>query len=456
MNNENSINPLSQDFILSTLLKFAFPTIITMLFMGFYTIVDTIFVARFVNINALSAVNIVCPIINIIVGISTMIATGGSAIVSQKMGACEVQRARQDFTLIVIFNIILSLLIAVFGILLIDKIVLGLGASKILFSYCKDYLIIILIFTPASMLQVLFQNLIVAAGKPTFGLILSISAGVINILLDYVFMVCFKMGISGAALGTGIGYLVPSIIGILFFSSKIKLLIFKNMESTLYFEKPVLDISILIQSCANGSSEMVSQISTAITTFFFNLTMMKLLGESGVAAITIIIYSQFLMTTLYIGFSMGVAPIISFNYGGENFYILKKIYRLCLGFIIISSITIFLISVLCSNQLVQLFAGSSIEVYNITVRGFFIFSFSFLFSGINIFSSATFTALSNGKISALISFLRTFGFIMISLLILPIHIGVTGVWLAVPISELLTLNISLFFIFYYRKKYGYM
>ena len=414
-------NPLAKDFNTGSLLKFAFPTISMMLFMGLYTIVDTIFVSRFVNTNALSAINIVCPVINLIVGLGTMIATGGSAIVARKMGAGEPKRAKQDFTLLILFGFILGVVIFILGIIFIDEII--------------DYLTIILLFTPASMLQVLFQNLFVTAGKPTLGLVLSVSAGVMNIVFDYLFMVIFDMGIAGAGFGTGIGYLIPAITGLIVFCKK---------SGTLSFVKPIIDIKVLGESCINGSSEMVSQLSTAITTFFFNRTMMNLLGVNGVASITIIIYTQFLLTTLFIGFSMGVAPVISYNFGANNYYGLKKIYKICISFIFVGSLFIFALSFINGNTLVRLFTGTNEAVYKIAINGFMIFVFSFLFSGFNIFSSAIFTALSNGKLSALISFLRTFGFIMIGLLIMPQFIGITGVWLAVPIAEILTLCISLY------------
>lgn len=428
-------NPLSQDFCLKSLLKFAFPTIIMMIFMGLYTMVDTIFVSRFVNTNALSALNIVCPIINLIVGFGTMLATGGSAIVARKMGAGENTRASQDFTLTIIAGAFLGFLILILGIAFIDKIIWGLGASELLFPYCKEYLFTLLIFTPASILQVLFQNFIVTAGYPSFGMILSITSGVTNILLDYYLIVLLKMGIKGAAFGTGIGYLISMIIGIIFFFTK---------KGNLNFYTPIIDISILIESCSNGFSEMVSQVASAVTTFLFNIIMIKLLGENGVSAITIIIYTQFVLTTLYIGFSMGVAPIISYNYG--NSVQLKKVLHICLCFIITISVLIFLVAFIFGAFLVNFFSPKGTPVYEIARNGFLIFSFNFLFCGLNIFTSATFTALSNGKLSAIISFLRTFGLITILLLILPNFIGVLGVWLAVPIAELVTMIVALSFI----------
>ncbi|MCB7318813.1 MATE family efflux transporter [Lacrimispora sp. 210928-DFI.3.58] len=440
-------NPLSQNFDMRSLLQFAFPTIIMMIFMGLYTIADTIFVSRFVNTNALSALNIVCPVINLIVGLGTMLATGGNAIVARKMGAGEEERARKDFTLIVLAGAILGIMISGLGVVFIDNIVNGLGANEILFPYCREYLLTLLLFTPANILQVLFQNLIVTAGHPGLGMVLSVSAGAVNIMLDYVFMVLFDMGIKGAALGTGIGYLLPAMIGIGFFSKS---------KGSLYFEKPVADRSVLAESCTNGCSEMVSQGACAVTTFLFNMVMMKLLGEHGVAAITIMIYTQFLLTTLYIGFSMGVAPIISYHYGGGDNLRLKKIFRICLRFISVVSVVIFLLSLVFASPLVAVFSPKGTQVYEIARKGFCIVPFSFLICGFNIFTSAAFTALSNGKLSAILSFLRTFGLITIFLLILPVWMGVTGVWLAVPAAEFMTFIAALILIRKNKDRYQYL
>ena len=438
-------NPLAKEFHTLSLIKFAFPSMVMMVFMGLYTIIDTIFVARFVDTNALSSINIVCPVINIIVGLGTMLATGGSAIVAKKMGSGNIEEARSNFTLIIITGVITGLVITIIGLLFLDKIIWGLGASEVLFPYCKDYLAIQLIFVIGNIMQVLYQNLFVTAGKPTLGLVLSVLAGLANIAFDYIFIVLLQMGIKGAALGTGIGYMIPTVIGTIFFLTG---------RSELHFYKPQMDAFVLLKSCSNGASEMVSQLSTAVTTFLFNATMMKLLGEDGVAAITVIIYSQFLLTTLYIGFSMGVAPIISYNYGSENVKQLKKVVRICFCFILMISVFIFLLSFIAGESIAMIFAENNANVFEITKRGFSIFSFGFLFSGCNIFASALFTALSNGKVSATISFLRTFGFIMISLLILPKFLEVTGVWLAIPIAELLTFILTIYLIFKYRMHYA--
>ncbi len=439
-------NPLARDFDLKSLLRFALPTIVMMIFMGLYTIVDTIFVARIVNTDALSAMNMVCPVINLIVGLGTMVAAGGSAVIARNMGAGEDEQACRDFTFIVFAGMVMGIAVAFWGICFIDQIVWRLGASPLLFPYCKEYLFIILCFTPASILQVLFQNLMVTAGNPLLGMVLSISAGAVNILLDYIFMVSLQMGIRGSALGTGIGYLIPAIAGICYFAVH---------GGTLRFQKPKINISVLAESCLNGFSEMVSQASGAVTTFFFNMAMMKLLGENGVAAITIMIYTQFLLTALYIGFAMGVAPVISCHYGMRGKGRLKRIFRICMIFIAAVSAVVFLVSMILGEPLVRIFSARGTAVYNIARKGFLIFPAAFLFCGTNIFASAFFTALSNGWVSAVISSLRTFVLLTMCLLILPSFLGVAGVWLAVPLSESATMAVSLGFIVKNRKKYGY-
>lgn len=432
-NTQTAKNPLAQDFGAKSLVKFAFPTITMMLLMGMYTIVDTVFVSRFVGTDALSALNIVCPAINLIVGLGTMLATGGSAIVAREMGEEKHEKAMRDFTLIISAGALLGVLIAISGTAFIDRIIRGLGASEALFLYCREYLFILLFFTPASILQVLFQNLIVTAGRPGTGMFLGISAGAVNILLDYIFMAPLQMGIKGAALGTGIGYMIPAAAGILFFTAG---------NGSLRFLKPAMDISVLAESCANGCSEMVSQAASAVTTFFFNRIMLRLLGEDGVAAVTIMIYTQFLLSAFFIGFSMGAAPVISYAYGKRDDARLRNVFSICIRLIALISILVFGTAYVFASPLVSLFSEKGTPVYEIARRGFGIFPFSFLFCGLNIFTSAAFTALSNGKGSAMISFLRTFGLVLL-LIVLPEFLGVTGVWLAVPAAELIAMAAAL-------------
>ena len=302
-------NPFERNWTASALLRFAFPTIIMMLSMGLYTLADTIFVARFVNTDALSAINIVCPVVNLTVGLGTMIATGANAIVSRNLGAGQERAARENFTLLVLYGALLGLALFGAGLVWIDSIVTFLGASQRLFPYAKAYLEIVFLFVPAQLLQTIFSNLFVTAGKPGLGFGLSVFAGLANLVLDVLFMTRFHMGIQGAALGTGIGYSIGTIGGLVFFSKK---------RGPLFFTRPAWNVRVVIQSLWNGSSEMVSQVSSAVTTFLFNRAMLIFANEEGVAAITILIYSQFLLNTVFIGYSIGVAPIIWLQFGREK------------------------------------------------------------------------------------------------------------------------------------------
>ncbi|MDE7318180.1 MAG: MATE family efflux transporter [Lachnospiraceae bacterium] len=419
-------NVLDQEWGAASLLRFAAPTIVMMLFMGLYTLVDTVFVARFVSTDALSAVNIVCPVINLTVGLGTMLAAGGNAVISRKMGAGQEQEAREDLTLLTLSAAAVGLVIFLAGTVWMEELVYALGASDRLAVFCRAYLGTLLFFLPANVIQTVFANLFVTAGRPGLGLGLSVLAGLSNMVLDYVFIVLCGLGIRGAALGTGIGYLIPAAAGIFFF--------IRN-QGLLSFAEPKWKWAVLKESCLNGSSEMVGQLAAAVTTFLFNITMMELAGEDGVAAVTIIIYAQFLLNTLYIGFSMGVAPVIGFHYGNQNHVRLKKIIRICIGFVMAASVLICMASVMGGPYMVRLFASGTSEVYRLAASGFSIFSYSFLFCGLNIFTSAMFTALSNGKLSAVLSFLRTFVLLSGGILLLPKLFGIAGVWLAVPAAE---------------------
>ncbi|BAL01212.1 MatE efflux family protein [Oscillibacter valericigenes Sjm18-20] len=420
-------NTLAKEFNGAQLLRFALPTMIMMVFMGLYTIVDTIFVSHFVNTDALASINIVCPVINLTVGLGTMLATGGNAVIARNMGEGQEQTAKDNFTLLFMVGLVIGTAIMAGGLIWLDNILRLLGASDRLFPYAKAYLGTLLLFIPANILQTLFASLFVTAGKPGLGSALSICAGILNIILDFVFIALCHMGIRGAALGTGIGYLTPAAVGLIYFTV--------HRRGALYFCKPKWNGSMVLESCLNGSSEMVGQLATVITTLLFNRTMIKLMGEDGVAAVTILLYAQFLLSTLHIGFSMGVAPVIGYNYGSGDRQKLKAILGICLRFILISSPAVFLACLVGGTALVGLFAELGSAVYHIAAQGFRIFSFSFLFCGVNIFTSAMFTALSNGKVSAVLSFLRTFIFLTSGILLLPKLLGVTGIWVAVPAAE---------------------
>lgn len=439
-------NSIGKEFNFFSLLKFALPTIIMMIITSLYTIVDSMFVSRYVGTNALSALNIAYPAINIVMAISIMLSTGGSAVIARKMGSGKTKEARKNLSLIYLSGFIVSITIAIIGITFINKLIRLLGASDILFDYAKDYLTILLIFAPFLVIQMLCQTFLVVAGNPTLGLTISIVSGIVNCVLDYTFIAVLDLGIVGAALGTGIGYVIGAVWGVLYLCRK---------KNTLHFEKPTFDLKVLAESCFNGSSEMVSNIAMAVVTLLFNLTMMKFLGEDGVAAITIMLYAEFILNALFMGFSMGVAPVISYHYGSENPVQIKKIIKICVVFIVICAMLAFCSALLITPILIQIFTPIGSSVYNIAIGGFAIFSLGFLFSGMNIFASAMFTAFSNGKISALISFLRTFVFIVAGLLILPQFFAVKGIWFALPVAEFLTMLLSVTLIIRYRNQYRY-
>ena len=439
-------NMLDQKWSAGSLLRFAFPTIFMMMFMGLYTMVDTVFVAQFVNTDALSAINIVCPVVHITVGMGTMIAAGGNAIVSRNMGAGEQQEAKENFTLLILTGAAVGFLIFLGGTVWVEEIVRALGASGLLVPYCKDYLTALLLFAPANVLQTLAANLFVTAGNPGLGFGLSLLAGAANIALDYIFIVPCGLGIRGAALGTGFGYLIPAVGGLIYFADR---------KGSLSFTRPKLKWAVIRESCFNGSSEMVSQLAAAVTTFLFNRTMMNLLGEDGVAAITIIIYSQFLLNTLYIGYAIGIAPIIGFNYGNGNEVRQKQVFSISIRFIAAVSVLIFAASRFGGSYIVRLFADDTSEVYRIAADGFAMFSYSFLFCGLNQFASAMFTALSNGRVSAILSFLRTFGLLAGGIVLLPRVWGLAGVWLAAPVAEGVMFVVSAACLAAYRSRYAY-
>lgn len=438
---------IAKDFRFFSLLRFAFPTMIMMVFTSLYTIIDGIFVSRFIGSNALSAINIVYPVINLMIGIGVMLASGGSALIAKKLGEHKEKEANKDFSLIIVTALVLSLLILAAGTLFLEPIVRLLGSTDVLLTYCEEYLGILVFFTPACMLQLLFHSFFVTAGKPLLGLFLTIAGGVVNIILDYICMGPLQMGISGAALATGIGQLIPAVFGLLYFLSG---------KNVLRLVMPHFCPSSLLKSCSNGSSEMVSNVSTAVVTYLFNVVMLRLLGETGVAAITIVLYGQFLFNALYLGFSIGVAPVISFNYGRGDVKLLQRLFKICTSFILTTSIIGTGIALFLSPYIVQIFTPVGSPTYIIAKTGFFLFSFNYLFAGLNIFASSMFTAFSNGPVSAIISFSRTFVFIAASILLLPEVMGVTGVWLAVPAAECVTLALSFYFFYTRRHKYHYV
>ena len=426
---------IAKHFTFPQLLKFAFPSIVMMIFTSMYSIVDGFFVSRYVGSDALSAVNIVYPLLGVILAVGIMLATGGSAVVAIKMGEGRQKEANGDFTLITVFGVAFGIVLAVVSFIFLEPLVRLLGADERLMAYCVDYLRILLIFAPASVLQFLFQSFYVTAGRPNLGLGLSICAGVFNMIFDYVFIVVFDMGIAGAALATAGGYCIPALGGIVFFIRNKKGLCFGAMSRKL---------SVLGKSMSNGSSEMVSNLAASVTTFLFNIYMMKLAGPDGVAAVTAVLYSQFLMSALFLGFSMGVAPVISYHYGAGNISFLKKMLGRCIGFILGTSGVLLFVFLAGANGISSMFFKQGSEVWELAAHGLRLFCLSILFAGLNIFASALFTALGDGKVSAGISFSRTLLFTVLGIVGMASAFGIDGIWLAVPLAEFLTIFVVAF------------
>lgn len=446
MPNSAPLDPLGFISSTSSLIKFALPSVVTMAFMGLYTIADVIFVAHFVSSDAMASINIACPIINIIVGFATMLATGGNAIVASKLGeGCEVE-ARRDFSLIMTFGTAASIIIAVAGNALLRPLSTALGATDVLMPYCMDYLAVILTFAPACILQVLLQNSVIAAGRPDVGTAMAIICGITNIVLDYLFLGILDMGITGAAWGTSMGYVIATAIGLIFFLTR---------KQGLRFSIPSSSLGVLWHSCTNGISEMVGQTAAAVTTFLFNSVMLGLAGEDGVAAVTVLIYSQFLISSVFFGFSMGCAPVISYNYGTNDSPRLQKVFRSCIRCIVATSLLLCALAFTLAPLLASLFAPDDSTMYVMTSEGLTLFSLAYLFAGMNIFASSSFTALGNGGLSALIASLRTFGLVPLGLLLLPKILGLQGVWIAVPVAEIITFFVAIALIAANRKRYGY-
>lgn len=430
------------------LLRFTMPGMLMMIFNSVYTMVDGGFVSRFVGTGALSAVNIVYPAQSLVLAIGIMLATGGSAIVARQMGAGEQRRARESFSLLVLTGAVIGVILGAAGACFPKPLVQLLGANDAILQDGIRYLFWLSVFAPFMILQVMFQFFFSTAGRPNLGLLSTLTGGISNIVLDYVFIVGEKMGIAGAAIATGIGFLLPALMGLAYF-------FFLRKEAVLGFARPVFRLKTLGQACLNGSSEMVSNLAVSITTLLFNLYMMQTIGEDGVAAMTIVFYAQFLFTAMFFGYTSGAAPLLSFHYGAKNTGQMQKLYRLSMRFVIAASLAAFAASLGLGNFVVGVFAPVGTAVYDLASHGMRLFAFGFLFMGFNIFASGFFTALSNGKVSAALSFLRTLVFIIAAICLLPRLWGVDGIWLAIPVAELLAAILSAGCLFHYRRQYQY-
>lgn len=431
---------------LKNIMKFALPTIAMSLFMSFYTMVDGLFVSNLIGTNALSAVNLSAPIISLVTAISTMLATGGSAVIMKKMGEKKEEEARQNFTFLIIVNILVGLIMWGIGYLCMNLIFSNMNVSQSVLVHSGEYLGCYLIFTIPILLMNNFSLYLIASGKSTISFICSVAGGIVNIVLDYVFIQIFHMGTSGAAIATGLGYSVTAVVGFI---------VFCNKKNLLHFTKPKVSFPVLGKAISNGCSEMATALVTGITTLLFNWTMLNYVGESGVAAITIIMYVLMFVSSLFSGYIYGVAPLISFYYGEQNQPKLKMLIRKSLKIIAVISVISLVISLTITEPLVGIFARPEDPVYSLAVTGNRICSIALLFIGFNIFSSGMFTALNNGIVSAILAFSRSFVFMVVCLIGLPILFGVTGIWVATPAAECMALLLAAVLFKCYQKKYKY-
>ena len=425
-------------------IKYVLPPIFSMIFMALYTIVDGIFVSRFVGTDAMAAINIIFPIYNLGLGLSIMLATGGSAIVAITLGQKNKKEADQQFSMIVMTTVILGFILGGLVLLNLNKIIAILGATPRLVEYCKDYVFILAMIMPFLMLKIIFEFFIRVDGKANLVFIITVVGGVLNIIFDYIFIVIMKLGIAGAGYGTAVGIIGSLIIGFWYYLSG---------KSILKFGKPSFNFKFLRDACINGSSEMITDFSSAITTFLFNITILKYAGEDGVAAISILLYLYFFLVSLYLGLSMGIAPVISYNYGAKNFTKIRETIRQSFVVISVSSILIFLAAEFLGQYLVIPFVKGESNVLDLTVQGFKLLAFAYLFNGFNIFGSGLFTSVNNGKISAILSLCRGLIFIVVGIEFLPKLMDLNGVWLAIPMAEVLTLFITIYFYNKYKHTY---
>lgn len=439
-------NVYKKPVTLGNILKFAVPTIAMTVFMSFYTMVDGLFVSNLIGTNALSAINLTAPIIQLVTAISTMLATGGSAVIMKKMGEQKNEEAKEDFTFLILVNVIVGIVMCIVGYLAMDHIFAGMNLSPDVEGYCVEYLSRYLIFTVPILLMNNFTLYMIASDKAKLSLICSVTGGILNMVLDYVFIAGLGMSISGAAAATGLGYSVTAVAGIFVFSRK---------KSLLHFRKPVFRLKVLANAATNGCSEMATALVTGIITMMFNWTMLHYVGEDGVAAVTIIMYVLMFASSLYTGYSYGIAPMVSYYHGEQNHVKLKKLILTSLQVIVGISLVTAVASFMLTEPLVSVFARPDDPVYDLAVTGNRICIIALFFIGFNIFASGMFTALSNGVVSAILAFSRSFVFMLIAMLVLPYILGVNGIWLATPVAELMALDLSVSMFLKYRKRYGY-
>lgn len=428
---------LSDKFTTSKLVRFTMSSILMMVFISIYSVVDGFFVGRYVGSNGLAAVNIVFPLVMTIGSFGFMLGTGGTAEVARAMGEKWDKAANQYFSLLTLVTVLMGIFLSLLAFIFMEPLCYFMGASDLIIDDSVTYGRICTLGSVFFMLQGFFQSFFVTAERPKMGFYLSILSGISNIFLDWLLIGVFGMGLSGAAIATVCGFMVSGLIPVFYF--------FSDNSSRLQFAKPGKDASMIRRSMGNGASEMVTNISRSLITVLFNVQLMQLLGEDGVAAISVMLYIEFVFTAVLIGFSIGAAPVIGYHYGARNGGELKNLHHSCLKIVCLVSVVMFIISELAASALVSIFVVNNPALIELTVQGFRVFAISFLFCGINIFASAYFTALGNGRASAMISFIRTLVLQVTMILLLPKLFGIQGIWMALPVAEALTLGLSFWY-----------
>ncbi len=438
---------LSDHFSYRKLMRFTFPSILMLIFTSIYGVVDGFFVSNFVGKTPFAALNFIMPFLMILGAVGFMFGTGGGALIAKMMGEEKQKEANQTFSLFIYVTAVLGAVLAVLGMLLIGPIAAALGAKGEMLRLCVIYGRVCLLALPALMLQYEFQSFFSTAEKPNMGLVITILAGVTNIVLDALFVAVLQGGLVGAAAATVCGQLVGGIVPIFYFARK--------NTSPLRLTRTYFDKSALWKACTNGSSELMSNISMSVVSMLYNAQLMKYAGENGVAAYGVLMYVNLVFLAAFIGYSIGGAPIISFHFGAGHKTELSSLLKKSLRIIALFSVSMLILAQTLAKPLSMIFTGYDPALLSLTLRGFQIFSFSFLFAGAAIFGSAFFTALNNGLVSALISFMRTLLFQVAAVLIFPLIWQIDGIWMSVAAAEFLAAVVTALFLGGMRKKYQY-
>lgn len=439
---------LSDHFTYRKLLRFVVSPVVMMVFTSIYGVVDGLFVTNCVGKTPFAAINFIMPFLMLLGGFGFMFGTGGSALVAKTVGEGDHAKANRYFTMVFYLTLITGIVLSAVGMLLLRPLSLWLGATEAMIEDCVIYGRFILVFNTVFMLQNVFQSFLITAEKPKLGLFITIAAGVVNMLLDALFIAVLGWGVAGAAIATGISQCVGGILPLIYFA--------RPNNSLLKLRKTKMHIGPLLRVCANGSSELMTSISTSIVSMLYNFQLMQYAGENGVATYGVLMYVQFVFVAIFIGYSIGSAPIISYHYGASNHRELQNMLRKSLILMSAAGVVIMVLAHGLASPLAHIFVGYVPELFAMTKHAFKLFSFSFILSGINIFASSFFTALNNGGISAAISFLRTLVFQMLSVLILPVLFDLDGIWLAITVAEVFAFLISTIFIFVKKGQYHYL